>query len=119
MLDHNLVLDDAARERLLDRFGPEARQWCDELAHAADLLAADLKAGALLLERIEPGTKLSEFAALPPINAFAALLGGLRESRVGDAARLRSSEEGVEFIFGLIARRAADPHVSDFVPGRW
>lgn len=178
MLDHKLVLDDAARERLLDRFGPEARQWCDELpelvgscclrwglelreglsgqtsrvyigrqdgtravvlkltpdrsiaeaeaialrgwartAHAADLLAADLKVGALLLERIEPGTKLSEFAALPPISAFAALLGGLRESRVDDAARLRSSEEGVEFIFGLIARRAADPHVSDFVPG--
>lgn len=197
MLDHDLVLDDAARERLLDRFGPGARQWCEELpervgacclrwglelreglsgqtsrvylgrqdgaravvlkltpdrsiaeaeaialrgwartAHAADLLAADLPAGALLLERIEPGTKVSEYAALPPLEAFARLLRGLREPcadgtdgtaglrstaeaglRSSAEAGLGSSAERVEFLFGLIARRAADPHVSEFVPG--
>jgi streptomycin 6-kinase len=177
MLDQDLVLDNDARERLLDRFGPGARQWCDELpervsgycrrwqlelshglsgstsrvyigrqegaravvlkltpdpaiaeaeaialrewagtAHAADLLAADPGAGALLLERVRPGTKVSESPELPSLAAFAELLAGLREAPWEDITRLRSNEEGIEFIYGLIARRAADPHVRAFVP---
>jgi streptomycin 6-kinase len=32
MLDPEFVLDAAARERLLDRFGPDAEPWCDGLA---------------------------------------------------------------------------------------
>lgn len=177
MLDQDLVLDGAARERLLDRFGPGARQWCDELPervsgycrrwelelraglsgstsrvylglqdgtrpvvlkltpdpsiaraetialrewahtrHAADLLAADLDAGALLLERVWPGTKVSDSPELPSIAAFAELLAGLRETPREPVTRLRSSDEGIESIYGLIARRATDPHVRAFVP---
>jgi hypothetical protein len=32
MLDPEFVLDGAARERLLARFGPDAEPWCDGLA---------------------------------------------------------------------------------------
>jgi hypothetical protein len=32
MLDPEFVLDADARERLLDRFGPDAEPWCDGLA---------------------------------------------------------------------------------------
>jgi streptomycin 6-kinase len=176
VLDQDLVLDDVARGRLLDRFGPGAEQWCDELpervsgycrrwklelsqglsgstsrvylglrdgtrpvvlkltpdpsiaraeaialrawahtGHAADLLSADLDSGALVLERVRPGTKVSESAVLPSLAAFAELLAGLRDKPREDITSLRSSEEGIEFIYGLIARRAADPHVGAFV----
>jgi streptomycin 6-kinase len=177
MLDPEFVLDADARERLLDRFGPDAEPWCDGLAglvagycrrwgleldealsggtsrvflgrqdgarpvalkltpdrsiaeseaialrmwartpHAVDLLESDLDAGALLLDRVTPGTKVAAWPALPPFGDFAELLAGLRDSDGQDAAALQSSAEGVEFIYGLIARRARDPYVSRFVP---
>ncbi len=177
MLDPEFVLDATARERLLDRFGPDAEPWCDGLAglvaaycrrwgleldealsggtsrvflgrrdgagpvvlkltpdrsiaeseaialrawartsHAVDLLESDPDAGALLLDRVTPGTKAAARPGLPPFEDFAELLAGLRDADGQDVATLRSSAEGVEFIYGLIARRARDPYVSRFVP---
>ena len=177
MLDPEFVLDAAARERLLDRFGPDAEPWCDGLAalvaaycrrwgldldealsggtsrvylgpqdgarpvvlkltpdrsiaeseaialrawartpHVVDLLESDPEAGALLLERVAPGTEAAARPGLPPLEDFAELLAGLRDVDERDVATLRSSAEGVEFIYGLIARRARDPYVSRFVP---
>jgi streptomycin 6-kinase len=177
MFDPEFVLDTAARERLLDRFGPDAEAWCDGLAglvaaycqrwgleldealsggtsrvflgrqdgtrpvvlkltpdqsiaqaeaialrawartpHAVDLLESDPEAGALLLDRVVPGTKAAARPGLAPLEDFAALLTGLRDEDGQDVARLQSSADGVEFIYGLIARRARDPYVSRFVP---
>jgi streptomycin 6-kinase len=177
MLDPEFVLDAAARERLLDRFGPGAEPWCDGLAalvagycrrwgleldealsgggsrvflgrqdgarpvvlkltpdrsiagseaialrawaptpHAVDLLGSDPDAGALLLARVRPGTMVAAWPGLPPFEDFAGLLAGLRDGAGQDVAALPSSAEGVEFIYGLIARRARDPYVSRFVP---
>ena len=170
MLDPEFVLDAAARERLLDRFGPDAEPWCDGLAglvaaccqrwgleldealsggtsrvflgrqdgarpvvlkltpdrpiaeseaiaprawartpHAVDLLESDPEAGALLLDRVTPGTKAAAWPGLPPFEDFAELLAGLRDADGQEVATLRSSAEGVEFIYGLIARRSRDP----------
>jgi streptomycin 6-kinase len=177
VLDPEFVLDAAARERLLDRFGPDAEPWCDGLAgvvaaccqrwgleldealsggtsrvflgrqdgarpvvlkltpdrsiaeseaialrawartpHAVDLLASDPDAGALLLDRVTPGTKVAAWPGLPSFEDFAGLLAGLRDGAGPDVAALRSSAAGVEFIYGLIARRARDPYVSRSVP---
>ncbi len=177
MLDPEFVLDAVARERLLDRFGPDAEPWCNGLAelaaaccrrwgleldealsggtsrvffgrqdgarpvvlkltpdrsiaeseaitlrawartpHAVDLLESEPEAGALLLDRVTPGTKAAAGPGLPPLEDFAELLAGLRDARGQDITALRSSAEGVEFTYGLIARRAGDPCVSRFVP---
>jgi streptomycin 6-kinase len=177
VLDPEFVLDAVARERLLDRFGPEAGPWCDGLArlvavycqrwgleldealsggtsrvflgrqdgarpvvlkltpdrsiagseaialrawartpHAVDLLESEPEAGVLLLDRVTPGTKAAASPGLPPFEDFAGLLAGLRDVHGQDVTTLRSSAEGVELIYGLIARRALDPYVSRFVP---
>jgi len=134
MLDPEFVLDAAARERLRDRFGPDAEPWCDGLAglvagycrrwgleldealsggtsrvflgrqdgarpvvlkltpdrsiaeseaialrawartpHAVDLLESEPEAGALLLDRVTPGTKAAAWPGLPPLEDFAEL----------------------------------------------
>jgi len=177
MLDPELVLDAVARQRLVDRFGPDAGPWCDGLAglvaaccrrwgleldealsggtsrvflgrqdgarpvvlkltpdrsiaaseaialrawartrHVVDLLASEPEAGVLLLDRVTPGTKAAAWPGLPRLEDFAGLLAGLRDAHGQDVATLRSAAEGVEFIYGLIARRAGDPYVSRFVP---
>jgi streptomycin 6-kinase len=91
------------------------RAWA-RTSHAVDLLESDPEAGALLLDRVTPGTKAAAWPGLPPFEDFAELLAGLRDADGQDGATLRSSAEGVEFIYGLIARRARDPYVSRFVP---
>ena len=55
------------------------RAWA-ATPHAVDLLDADLDAGALLLENIEPGTKVSDEPQVPPVHEVAELLTGLRET---------------------------------------
>src|ERR1700728_3103032 len=91
------------------------RAWA-RTSHAVDLLESELEVGALLLDRVMPGTKAAASPALPRVEDFAELLDGLRDADGQDVATLRSSVEGVEFIYGLIARRARDPYVSRFVP---
>jgi streptomycin 6-kinase len=90
------------------------RAWA-RTPHAVDLLASDPEAGALLLDRVTPGTMVAAWPGLPPVEDFAELLAGLRCGDGQDVAELPSSTEGVEFIYGLIARRARDPYVSSFV----
>src|SRR6202034_4061209 len=145
VLEAEFVLDDAARARLLSRFGAGAQEWCAGLPrlveqycsrwdlrleqaqsgstsrvyfgwqrgraeepgqpgrevvlkvtpepsiaraeaaalrawaatpHAVALLDADPGGGALLLERVRPGTKLWDAGALPPAREMAELLIG-------------------------------------------
>lgn len=174
MLDPDLVLDAAARERLVDRFGPGTQQWCDELPglvsrcmrrwgleldqalsggtsrvylgrqrgargvvlkltpdskvaetealaleawagtkHAVDMLDADLDANALLLEKLEPGTKLSAQPELPPFAVIGELVGGLR-AQVRDG-HFPTLAQRMDFLFGLIGRRRGHPRVSALV----
>lgn len=47
---------------------------------AAELIDADLETGALLLEKIEPGTKLSDPPEVPPASDMAELLTGLQRT---------------------------------------
>jgi hypothetical protein len=49
VLDPEFVLDAAARERLLDRFGPDAEPWCDGLA---GLVAGYCRRWGLELDRL-------------------------------------------------------------------
>lgn len=179
MLDPRFVLDAAGRERLLDRFGPGTRQWCDALPemvsrccrrwdleldealsggtsrvflgrqhgdrgivlkltpdravadgeaaalrawvanpHVVDLLDADAEAGALLLEKLEPGTKVKDRPELPPCAEIAALLTSLRAVDEDGLDQLPTLAERVDFLFSLIARRLDHPRVSAHItPG--
>ncbi len=179
MLDPQFVLDDAARERLLSRFGDGAREWCAELPglvehccsrwqlrleqaqsgstsrvyfgsqrgqpqrrevvlkltpdpaiareeaialrawaaspHAVTLLDADPDRGALLLERLRPGTKLWDEEVLPPTGQMADLLTGLRADSGNLTGQLPDLSQRIEFIFGLIRRRLTGPRVAPLI----
>lgn len=82
--------------------------------HAVDLLDADLEAGALLLENIEPGTKASDQPELPPASEFAALLAGLRETAAYDGGQLPTLAQGMS-MFSRIGGLLSDPRVSPLV----
>src|SRR5580698_7821393 len=171
------VLDAAARDRLLDRFGAEAGPWCDALPrvvdeccqrwdleldealsggtsrvfigrrrgrggvvlkltpdrtvadtealalHAwagtpqvVDLLDADPETGALLLEKVEPGAKLSDQPGLPSFEEIARLLASLRVTGRDPLDQLPTVAERVEFLFALIGRRRSHPRVTELVP---
>lgn len=175
-MDSERVLDAAARERLMDRFGPGVRQWCDNLpelvsrcchgwdleldearsggtgrvffgrqhgdrgvvlkltpdrsvadgeaaalrAWAAnpqvvDLLDADPQTGALLLEKVEPGTKLSDQPELPPLSEIAELLTSLRAADRESTGQLPALAQRVDFLYALIGRRLGHPRVSALV----
>jgi streptomycin 6-kinase len=177
MLDPDFVLDAAARDRLLDRFGAEAGPWCDALPrvvdeccrrwdleldealsggtsrvfigrrrggggvvlkltpdrtvadtealalHAwagtpqvVDLLDVDPETGALLLEKVEPGAKLSDQPGLPSFEEIARLLASLRTTGGDPLDQLPTVAERVEFLFALIGRRRSHPRVSELVP---
>jgi streptomycin 6-kinase len=177
MLGPDFVLDAAARDRLLDRFGAEAGPWCDALPrvvdeccrrwdlqldealsggtsrvfigrrrggvgvvlkltpdrtvadtealalHAwagtpqvVDLLDADPETGALLLEKVEPGAKLSDQPGLPSFEEIARLLASLRVTGEDPLGQLPTVAERVEFLFALIGRRRSHPRVSELVP---
>lgn len=176
VLDPGFVLDAAARERLIDRFGPDARDWCDALPelvsrcclrwdleldealsggtsrvflgrqhgargvvlkltpdrsvadgeaaglrawaanpHAVDLLDADAETGALLLEKLEPGTKLSAQLELPPLEEIAELLTCLRAATQDGTDQLPTLAQRVDFLFALTGRRIGHPRLSALV----
>jgi streptomycin 6-kinase len=187
VLEAEFVLDDAARGRLLSRFGEGVREWCaglprlveqycsrwdlrleqaqsgstsrvyfgwqrgrpgqpaqpgqperevvlkvtpepsiarEEAAalrawtatpHAVALLDADPDGGALLLERVRPGTKLWDAGALPPAAEMAQLLTGLRVATGDLTGQLTPLSERIEFIFELIRGRLAGPRVAPLV----
>ncbi len=184
MLEAEFVLDDAARGRLLSRFGEGAREWCAGLPqlveqycsrwdlrleqaqsgstsrvysgwqrespirpgqperevvlkvtpdpsiaraeatalrawsatpYAVALLDSDPDAGALLLERVRPGTELLGRGAPPPASEMAELLTGLRFATGDLTGRLPPLSERIEFIFGLIRGRLTGPRVAPLV----
>jgi streptomycin 6-kinase len=90
------------------------RAWA-ATPHAVDLLEADLEAGALLLEHIEPGTKVSDEPQIPPANEVAELLTGLRETAKYDAGQLPTMAQGVESMFSRIGGLLSNPQVSAVV----
>jgi streptomycin 6-kinase len=90
------------------------RAWATT-PHAVDLLDADLEAGALLLEDIEPGTKVSDEPQVPPVNEVAELLTGLRETANYDAGQLSTLAQGLESMFSRIGGLLSHPQVSALV----
>jgi streptomycin 6-kinase len=69
----------------------------------------------LLLEHIEPGTKVSDEPQIPPVNEVAELLTGLRETTKYDAAQLPTMAQGMESMFSRIGGLLTNPQVSAVV----
>jgi hypothetical protein len=90
------------------------RAWA-ATPHAVDLLDADLEAGALLLEKIEPGTKASDEPQGPPADEAAELLTGLRETAKYDSGQLPTMAQGMESMFSRIGELLSNPRVSPVV----
>jgi hypothetical protein len=79
------------------------RAWA-ATSHAVALLDADPGGGALLLERVRPGTKLWDAGARPPAREMAELLIGLRAGP-GDLAHQPRIDELCGMVPGLDADR--------------
>ncbi len=90
------------------------RAWSGT-AHVVDLIDAKLDAGALLLEKIEPGTKVSDQPELPAAGEMAELLTGLRCTPGGYAGKLPTLAEGMDAMFSRTGRRLSSPRVSPLV----
>lgn len=94
-------------EPLIAREEAEAlRAWAD-VPSVVTLLAADLAAGALLLENVEPGVPVRQLAWNAP--EVAALLRDLRVSPPGPGKHsvLRPLSHRIDFLFDLTERRLA------------
>jgi streptomycin 6-kinase len=93
------------------------RAWAGT-PHAVDLLAADTGDGALLLERIEPGTPVREERDVPPAGEMAGLLAGLHGAggAGGDGTEGRPAlANGLEGLFTRIGEHLDDPRVAPLV----
>jgi streptomycin 6-kinase len=90
------------------------RAWA-ATPHAVGLLDADLEAGALLLELIEPGTKVSDEPEVPPVSEVAELLTGLRETATYDDGPLPTLAQGMASMFSRIGGLLSNPQVSPLV----
>jgi streptomycin 6-kinase len=90
------------------------RAWA-ATPHSVDLLDADLEAGALLLENIEPGIKVSDEPEVPPVNEVAELLTGLRETAQYDDGQLPTLAQGMESMFTRIGGLLSNPKASPLV----
>jgi streptomycin 6-kinase len=113
------------------------RAWA-ATRQVVDLLEADPAAGALLLEAIQPGTKVSDWPALPPLADVAGLLtalrqvpepsagrpGGARSRAAAEAGRrpapdtssLPTAADGLEIMYDRTERYRASPPVAALVP---
>ncbi len=115
--DRRVVLKLTPDRSVADGEAAGLRAWASN-SHAVDLLDADAETGALLLEKLEPGTKLSDQLELPPLAEIAGLLTSLRTE---DAAaqdgtdQLPTLAQRVDFLFALIGRRIDHPRVSALV----
>ncbi|MEU3948756.1 aminoglycoside phosphotransferase family protein [Streptomyces sp. NPDC029526] len=100
-------------EPLIAREEAEAlRAWADTPS-VVTLLAADLAAGALLLENVEPGVPVRQLVrSLPEV---AALLRDLRVSPPGPGEHsvLRPLSHRIDFLFDLAERRLAAVRAKD------
>lgn len=91
------------------------RAWA-ATPHAVDLLDADLETGALLLENIEPGTKVSDQPEPPLVSEVAELLTGLRGAARYDGGQLPTLAQGMESMFSRIGGLLSNQRVSSLVP---
>ncbi len=90
------------------------RAWA-ATPHVVDLLDADTEAGALLLEKVEPGARLADQPGLPSFTEIAGLLASLRVADADYYGQLPAQAERVEFLFGLIGQRLSHPRVRPLV----
>lgn len=93
------------------------RAWADTV-HVVDLIDADLEAGALLLEKIEPGTKLSDQPELATVSEMAELLTGLHGAADQAGGQLPTLAQGLESMFARIGGLLSNPQVSPLVAPR-
>ena len=112
--DRGVVLKLTPERAIANEEAIALRAW-GPTPHAVDLLEADLEAGALLLEHIEPGTKVSDEPGIPSVNDIAALLAGLRETAEYDAGQLPTMAQGLESMFTRIGGLLSNPRVSAVV----
>ena len=112
--DRGVVLKLTPERAIANEEAIALRAWA-ATPHAVDLLEADLEVGALLLEHIEPGTKVSDEPEIPPVGEFAALLAGLRETARYDAGQLPTMAQGLESMFTRIGGLLGNPQVSAVV----
>lgn len=112
--DRGVVLKLTPERAIANEEAMALRAWA-ATPHAVDLLEADLEAGALLLEHIEPGTKVSDEPQVPPVGEVAALLAGLRETGEYDSGQLPTMAQGLESMFARIGGLLSNPQVSAVV----
>jgi hypothetical protein len=74
-----------------------------------------LDAGALLLEKIEPGTKVSDQPELPEASEMAGLLTGLRCTPGDYVGQLPTLAQGMDAMFSRTGGRLSNPRVSPLV----
>jgi streptomycin 6-kinase len=116
------------------------RAWA-ATRQVVDLLEADIEAGALLLEAVQPGTKVSDSPNLPPLADVAGLLTALRQvpepsagppgrpagvgsrgaAKAGrrpapDISSLPTAADGLEIMYDRTERYRASPPVAALVP---
>ena len=91
------------------------RAWA-AARQVVDLLETDIAAGALLLEAVQPGTKVSDWPALPPLADVAGLLTALRQVHGPDTSSLPTAADGLEIMFDRTERYRASPPVAALVP---
>ena len=90
------------------------RAWAPT-PHVVDLLDADPEAGALLLEHVEPGTRVSDEPHVPSVRDVAELLTGLRETADYDPGQMPTLAQGMEPMFSRIGGLLNHPRVSALV----
>jgi streptomycin 6-kinase len=112
--DRGVVLKLTPERAIANEEAIALRAWA-ATPHAVDLIEADLEEGALLLEHIEPGTKVSDEPGIPPVHDIAALLAGLRETATYDAGQLPTVTQGLESMFTRIGGLLSNPQVSAVV----
>ena len=112
--DNGVVLKLTPDRAIANEEAQALRAWA-ATPHVVDLLDADLAAGALLLAKIEPGTKVSDEPDLPPVSEVAELLTGLRGTIGYDGGQLPTLAGGLESMFARIGGLLSDPRVSPVV----
>jgi streptomycin 6-kinase len=112
--DNGVVLKLTPDRTIANEEAQALRAWAGT-PHVVDLLDADLAAGALLLAKIEPGTKVSDEPDLPPVSEVAELLTGLRGTISYDGGQLPTLAGGLESMFARIGGLLSNPRVSPVV----
>jgi streptomycin 6-kinase len=112
--DNGVVLKLTPDRSIATEEAQALRAWA-ATPHVVDLLDADLAAGALLLAKIEPGTKASDEPDLPPASEVAELLTGLRGAISYHGGQLPTLAGGLDSMFARIGGLLSDPRISPVV----